>query len=86
MADVNLNERGSFMATPTLSSSAGDRKVYKKKNLSWLVGAYRKIRPSESLSGITRQSIVMPISDPRADFPIRPDSYILPLSHIEDRL
>ena len=33
MADVNINERDSFMATPTLKN-AGDRKVCKKKNLS----------------------------------------------------
>ena len=39
------------MATPTLKSNAGDRKVCKKKNLSRLVDAFRKIRPSGSLFG-----------------------------------
>ena len=56
------------MATPTLKSNAGDRKVCKKKNLSWLSGADRKIRPSGSLFGITPASLMMPNSDPRADF------------------
>ena len=46
MADVNRKERDSLMATPTLKSNAGDRKVCKKKNLSWLFGADRKICPS----------------------------------------
>ena len=32
MADVNVNESDSLMATPTLKSHAGDRKVCKKKN------------------------------------------------------
>ena len=39
MADVIVNERDAFMAIPTLKSNAGDRKVCKKKNLSWLFGA-----------------------------------------------
>ena len=54
MADVNVNKRDSFMATPSLKSHAEDRKVCKKKNQSWLFGAYRKIRPSGSLFGITQ--------------------------------
>ena len=33
------------MATPTLISDTGDQKVCKKKNLSWLFGADRKICP-----------------------------------------
>ena len=79
MADVNVNERDSFMATPTLKSNAGDRKMCKKKNLLWLFGAYAKVRPSgslfgitrlRSLFGITRRSLVMPNSDPRSDFSI----------------
>ena len=37
MADVSVNERDSFMATPTLKSNAGDRKVCKKKKLSWML-------------------------------------------------
>ena len=70
MADVNVNERDSFMATPTLKSNAGDRKVRKKKNLSWLFGVYREIRPSGLLFGIARRSLVMANSDPRSDFSI----------------
>ena len=50
---------------------AGNRKVCKKKNISWLYGADRKIRPSGSLFGITRQSVVMSNSDTRTDFSIR---------------
>ena len=42
-------------------------KICKKKNLSWLFCADRKIGPSGSLFGITRQSLVMPNSDPRTD-------------------
>ena len=42
MADVNIQERDSLMATPTLKSSAGDEKVCKRKNLSWLFGTNRK--------------------------------------------
>ena len=40
----------------TLKSNAGGQKVCKKKNLSWLFGADRKICPSGSLFGLTRQS------------------------------
>ena len=70
------------MGTPTLKSNAGDQRVCKKKNLSWLFCADIKIRPSGSLFGITRHSLVMPNSDPLMDFfyphltPIK-DSYIL---------
>ena len=42
------------MATLALKSNTGDQKVCKKKNLSWLFGTDRKIRPSGSLFGITR--------------------------------
>ena len=81
MADVKVLEHNSLMATPTLKSNAGDQNVYKKKNLSWLFGADRKICPSGSLSGITPHSLVMPNSDPRTDFSIRTslvkDSYNL---------
>ena len=59
------------MVTPTLKSNAGGQKVCEKKNLSWLVGADRKIGPSGSLFAITRHSLVMPNSDPRTDFSIR---------------
>ena len=59
------------MGTPTLKSDAGYQKVCKRKNLSWLFGADIKIRLSGSLFGITRQSLVMPISDLRTDFSIR---------------
>ena len=41
-----------------------------EKNLSWLFGADRKIRPSGSLFGITQKSLVMPNIDPRTDFSI----------------
>ena len=72
--DVNFQygerQRDSLMETPTLKSSAGDRKVCKKKNLSWLFGVDRKIRPLGSMFGIPRQSLVMPNSDPRTDFSI----------------
>ena len=40
------------MGTPTLKSNTRDQKVCKKKNLSWLFGADRKIRPLGSLFGI----------------------------------
>ena len=68
MADVNVWERDSLLTTPTLKSNAGDQNVCKIKNLSWLFGVNRKLRPSGSLFGITRQSLVMPNSDPRTDF------------------
>ena len=55
---------------PTLKSNAGDQTVCKKKNLSWLFGADRIIRTSGLLFGITRQSLVMPKSDPRTEFSI----------------
>ena len=42
MADVNVKQHDSFLATPTLKSNAGDRNVCKKKNLSWLFGADKK--------------------------------------------
>ena len=51
------------MATPIFKTNAWDRKVCKKQNLSWLFGAYTKIRPSGSLFGITQ----LP-SYPRSDF------------------
>ena len=51
--------------TPTLNSNAGDQKVYKKKNLSWLFGADRKTRPLGSLF-----CRVMPNSGPRTDFSV----------------
>ena len=60
-----------LMATPMLKSNAGDQKICKKKNISWLFGADRKIRPSGSLFGITQQSLVTPNSDPQTDFSIR---------------
>ena len=58
------------MVTPTLQSNAGDQRVCKKKNLSWSFSSERNIRPSGSLFGITRHSLVMPNSDPRTDFSI----------------
>ena len=74
---------GQFDATfdqnkcPTLKSNAGDqkvckkkKKVCKKKNLSWLFDADRKIVPSGALFGITRQSLMMPNSDPPTDFSV----------------
>ena len=59
------------MAIPTLKSNAEYQKVCKKNNLSWLFDADRKIRPSRSLFGITRWSLVKANSDPRTDFSIR---------------
>ena len=47
------------MATYTLKSNAEDQKVYKKKNLSWFLGADIKIHPSGSLFGIARHSLVL---------------------------
>ena len=58
------------MATPTLKSNTGGQNVCKKKNLPWLFDADRKIRPSGSLFGITRQSNLMRNSIPRMDFSI----------------
>ena len=63
--------RKSLMVTPTLKSNAGDQKVCKKKYLALLFGEDRKICPSGSLFGITRQRLVMPNSDPQTDFSIR---------------
>ena len=40
----------------------------KKKNQSGLFGADRKISPTGSLFGITRQSVVIPNSDPLDGF------------------
>ena len=37
---------------------------------AWLFGADRKIHPSGSLFGITRQSLMMLNSDPQTDFSI----------------
>ena len=71
MVDVSVKQRNLLMGNLTLKSNAGDQKVCKKKNLSWLFGADRKIRPSGSLFGITRQSLVMPNSDPGMEFSIR---------------
>ena len=42
MADVNEQEHDSLMSTLTLKSKAGDKKVCKKKYLSWLLGVDRK--------------------------------------------
>ena len=85
MVDVNIKQHDSFMATPTLKSKAGDRKLCKKKNRSWLFGADRKIHLSRSLFGITWQlgnpSLRITVwhhsakpraanSDPRTDFSI----------------
>ena len=68
---VNLEERDTLLAPPMLKSNAGDQKVCKKKNLSWLFGADRKTCPSGSLFGITRQSLMMPDSDPQMYFSVR---------------
>ena len=44
-----------------LKSNTGGQTVWKKKNLSWLFGADRKIRPSGSLFlGITQHSLMRP--------------------------
>ena len=52
MADVNILERDSLMATPMLKSNTGGQKVCKEKNRSWLFGVDRKIRPSGSLASL----------------------------------
>ena len=52
------------------SITAGDQKVCKKKNLSRLFGADRKIRPSGSQFGNTWHSFVMPNRDHRTDMSI----------------
>ena len=70
MADINVYECDLFMGSPTLKSNAGDQKVCKKKNLSWLFGAVIKICPPGSLFAITRQSLMMPNNDPRTGFSI----------------
>ena len=46
-------------------------KGMQEKELSWLFGADRKICPSGSLCGITRQSLVMSNSDHWTDFSVR---------------
>ena len=46
VADYNVKEREAFTTTPILKSNAGAQKLCKKKNLSCLFGANRKIRPS----------------------------------------
>ena len=71
IVDVNVQEYDSLMTAPTFKSNDGDHKVCKKKNPSWFFGADRKIRPSGSLLGITRQSLVMTNSDPRTNVSIR---------------
>ena len=63
------------MATPTLNSNAGDQKICKKKKLSWLFDADRKIRTAGSPFDITRHSLVMPNSDPRTDFLSAPHTH-----------
>ena len=68
MADVNVKQPYSFVATPTLKSSAEDQKVCEKKNLSLLFGVDRKFRHSGSLFGIARHSLMMPDSHPWTDF------------------
>ena len=75
MVDVNVQEYDSLMTAPTFKSNDGDHKVCKEKNLSWFFGADRKIRPSGSLLGITRQSLVMTNSDPRRMFPSAPHTH-----------
>ena len=60
MVEVNVYELDSITANPTLKSKAGDQMVCKKLNISWLFGADRKICPSGSLFGITRQSSAKP--------------------------
>ena len=66
MANVNLANGHSFVKIKSWRP-----KVCQKKNLSWFFGADINIRPSGSLFGITRHSLVMPNSNPRTDFSIR---------------
>ena len=47
------------------------KRYARKRIVSWLFDADRKICPSESLFGITQQSLVMPNTDPRKNFSIR---------------
>ena len=49
MTGVKVLEPDLLIATPMLKSNAGEQKVCKEKNFSWLFGADRKIRPSGSL-------------------------------------
>ena len=58
MVDVSVQEYDSLMMASMFNANDGDHKVCKKKNLSWFFGAGRKIRPSGSLLGITRQGLV----------------------------
>ena len=60
----------SLMVPPPLKSNAGDQKVCKKKNLSWLFGVNTKLCPFESLFGNSWQSRVIPNSEPWTDFSI----------------
>ena len=46
-------------------------KVLQEKNQTWVFGADRKLLPSRSLFCITRQSLLMPNSNPRDEFSIR---------------
>ena len=64
-ADINIQDYDLLIAIPALKSNAGNKKVCKKKYLSWLFGADRKNCPSGSLFGITRQSLVLPNNDPQ---------------------
>ena len=91
MADVKVYKRDLLMMTPTLKSNTADQKVCKKKNLSWLFGADRKICPSGSPFGITLQRLVMPNVNFRRIFLSAPhthESFLYsPTSiYIEDRL
>ena len=63
MADVNINKRDSFMATPTLKSNTGSKGMQEKKSIMFFSVRMEKSYPSGSL--------MMPISVPRADFSIR---------------
>ena len=40
---VYLSKMAATMVGPTFKSNAGDQNVCKKKNLSWLFGADRKV-------------------------------------------
>ena len=42
MVDVNKWEQDSLLSTLTLKSNAADKKVCKKKDLSWSLGVDRK--------------------------------------------
>ena len=56
MADVNLYECDSSMATPTLKSNAGDQKVCNKKNHGCLVPIEKSVPRDHCLASLGKAS------------------------------